>query len=60
METKVEIHHNRLIHLDDSMVRYGAYNAEKLERLIKTMHQIHNLSTAFTWYVSKMEFITMA
>ena len=32
METKVNIQHNRLIHLEDSMVMYGVYNAETLEK----------------------------
>ena len=46
------------------MVMYGIYNAETLENLIKTVHQMYNttpneklftgeLSTAFTWYVNK-------
>ena len=65
METKVDIQHNRLIHLKDSMFMYGIYNAETLENLINIVHQMHNtttpnerlftgeLSTAFTWYVNK-------
>ena len=65
METKVDIKHNRLIHLEDSMVMYGVYNAESLEKLVKTVHQMHNtttpneklftgeLSTVFTWCVNK-------
>ena len=44
---------------------YGVYNSETLERLINTVHQMHNatipneelfagkLSTAFTWYVNR-------
>ena len=47
------------------MVMYGVYNVEALEKLINTIHQMHNtttlnerlftgeLSTAFTWYVNK-------
>ena len=47
------------------MVMYGVYIAKALEKLIKTVHQVHNtttpnvrlftgeLNTAFTWYVSK-------
>ena len=50
---------------------YGVYNTETLEKLINTVHQMHNitilndrlftgeLSTAFTLYIKKMEFITM-
>ena len=47
------------------MVVYGVYNAEVLEKLVQTVHQMHNtttlneklfageLSTAFTLYVNK-------
>ena len=64
-ETKVDIQHNRLIHLEDSVAMYGVYNTETLKKFIKTVNQIHNtitsneklfageLSTAFTWYVKK-------
>ena len=65
METKVDIQYNRLIHLEDSIVMYGVYNAETLQKLVKTLHEMHNttpqneqlfageLSTTFTWYVNK-------
>ena len=36
METKVNIQHKKLIHLEDSMVMYGVYNAEFLEKLVNT------------------------
>ena len=47
------------------MVMYGIYNAETLEKLINTVHQMHNITTpneklfsgklgsSFTWYLSK-------
>ena len=28
--------------LDDTMLMYGIYNAETLEKLTKTVHEIHN------------------
>ena len=46
------------------MVIYGVYNAKTLEKLVKTVHEVHNtttlneklftggLSTAYTWYVN--------
>ena len=64
METKVDIQHNRLSHLEDSLALYGVYNAETLGKVINTVHQMHNtttpneksfigdLSAAFTWYVN--------
>ena len=39
MTSKVDIQRNRLIHLENTLVMYGVYNAEILEKLIKTyMH----------------------
>ena len=35
MTSKVDIQRNRLIHLENSLVMYRAYNAEMLEKLIK-------------------------
>ena len=32
LKTKVNIQFNRLVHLEDSMVMYGVYNAETLEK----------------------------
>ena len=45
METKVDIQHNRLIHLEDSMVMYVVYNTKRLEKLVKTVHQMDNTTT---------------
>ena len=32
--------------LDDSMLMYGIYNTETLEKLIKTVHEIHNTTSS--------------
>ena len=52
------------MHLEDSMVIYGIYNAEILESLIHTVHYMHNsmmeivtlfagqLNMAYTWYIN--------
>ena len=37
MDSKVDIQHNKLMHLENSMLRYDVYNAETLEKLIKTV-----------------------
>ena len=42
MNEKANIQHNKLMKMDDTMHRYGVYNAETLEKLIKTVHDIHN------------------
>ena len=33
--------------LDDTMLMYGIYNAKSLEKLIKTVHEIHNTATSY-------------
>ena len=65
MENKINLQCNKFDHLENFMVLYGVYNAETLEKLINTIHQMHNittlnkrlfagtLSTSFTWYVNK-------
>ena len=65
MENKVNLQGNKLIHLEDSMVRYCIYNADTLEKLITAVHQMHNIITpneilfasklcsSFTWYLTK-------
>ena len=46
MNYKANIQHNKLMKLDDTMLMYGIYNAETLEKLIKTVHKIHNTTSS--------------
>ena len=46
MNNKANIQHNKLIKLDDTMLMYGIYNAEMLQKLIKTVHKIHNTTSS--------------
>ena len=46
MKNKANIQHNKLMKLDDTMLMYGSYNAEMLEKLIKTVHEIHNTTSS--------------
>ena len=46
MNNKANIQHNKLMKLDDTMLMYGTYNAEALEKLIKTVHDIHNTTSS--------------
>ena len=46
MNDKANIQCNKLMELDDTMLMYGIYNAEKLEKLIKTVHKIHNTTSS--------------
>ena len=42
MNNKANVQQNKLIKLDDTILMYGIYNAETLEKLITTVHEIHN------------------
>ena len=64
MENKINLQHNKIIHLEDSMVIYSIYNLETLEKLIDTIHQMHNTTTPnenlfasilSSWYVCKCD-----
>ena len=45
MGSKTTIQHNKLIQLENSMLMYGIYNAETLEKLIDTVHIIQNTAS---------------
>ena len=45
MTDKTNIQCNKLMKLDDTMLMCGIYNAETLEKLIKTVHEIHNTTS---------------
>ena len=45
MDSQATIHHNSLIQLETSMLMYGVYNAETLEKLINTVHHINNTTS---------------
>ena len=46
INNQVNIWHNKLMKLDDTMLMYGIYNTEALEKLIKTVHEIHNATSS--------------
>ena len=64
METKSNIQHNKLIHLENSMVMYGVCSAEMLKNLINMVHGMCNtktlheklftgqLTAAYRWYIN--------
>ena len=45
-DSKANIQCNKLMQLEDSMLRYGVYNVETLEKLISTIHNIHNTTSS--------------
>ena len=46
MNDQINIQCNKLMKLDDTMLMYGVYNAEILEKLINTVHEIHNATSS--------------
>ena len=46
MDSKANIQHIKLMHLENSMLMYSVYNTETLEKLIKIVHNIHNTTTS--------------
>ena len=46
MSNQASIQCNKLIKLDNTMLMYGIYNAETLEKLINTVQEIHNVTSS--------------
>ena len=46
MDRKVDIQHSKLMQLENSMLMYDVYNADTLEKLITTVHNIHNTTSS--------------
>ena len=46
MSNQANIQHNTLMKLDNTMLMYGIYNAETLEKLINTVQEIHNVTSS--------------
>ena len=42
MDSKANVQCNKLMQFENSMLMYGIYNADTLEKLINTVHDIHN------------------
>ena len=51
MSKQANIQHNKLMKLDNTMLMYGIYNAETLENLINTVHEIHNVTSSHKNYL---------
>ena len=45
MDNMANIQHHKLMQLENSILMYGIYNAETLEKLINTVHNIHNMTS---------------
>ena len=47
MNKKASIEQNRVFHLEDSMIMYGVYNVDILEKLIQMVHKMNTRSVCF-------------
>ena len=47
MDNKANMQCNKLMQLENSMLMYSIYNAETLEKLINTVHYIHNMTSSY-------------
>ena len=45
IDKKTNMQHNRIHHLEDTMIMYGVYNSDTLTDLIDTVHRIQNFTT---------------
>ena len=46
MDNKANIQCNKLMQLENSVLMYGVYNVETLEKSINTVHNIHNTTSS--------------
>ena len=46
MNSEADNQHNKLLKLDNTMLMYGVYNADTLEKLINTVQEIHNVASS--------------
>ena len=46
MNNQADIQYNKLMKLDNTMLMYGIYNAETLEKLINAVQEIHNVTSS--------------
>ena len=46
MDSKTTVQCNKLMQLENSMLMYGIYNAETLDKLINTVHNIDNTTSS--------------
>ena len=46
MNNEINIQHNKLLQLDNTVLMYGIYNVKSLEKHINTVHEIHNVTSS--------------
>ena len=46
-DTQTDTQRNKLMHVENTLVMYGIYNAETLEKLVKTVHALHSRQSLY-------------
>ena len=59
MESKNTILCNKLMQLENSMLMYDVYNADTLEKLINTVHNIHNTTSHERLFAGQQSSLTL-
>ena len=47
MPISMDMQRNEFMHLENTLIMYGIYNAETLEHLVKTVHALHSRQTLY-------------
>ena len=47
MSIQTDIQRSKLMHLENTLLMYGVYNAKTLKRLVKTVHVLHSRQTLY-------------
>ena len=47
MSISMDMQRNKLMHLENTLVMYGIYNADTLENCVKTVHTLHSRQTLY-------------
>ena len=47
MSIQTDIQRNKLMHLENTLVMYGIYNMQTLEKLVKTVHVLHSRQSSY-------------
>ena len=47
MLVSTDVQRNKLMHLENTLIMYGVYNAETLEKLVKTVHALHSRQSLY-------------
>ena len=56
MSVTADAQRNKLMHLEYTLIMYGVYNAETLEKLIRTVHALHSMQSIYESFICWSDF----